>query len=86
VALSLHVKWPGRVDDHSLASSAKIKECVELYIHSPNSYAQGQLYIFTLYYITDPFKLTHSQISTLQLRTQIYKKQFIVKGQARYNA
>jgi hypothetical protein len=35
-ALSLGVKWPGREADHSLPSSAEVKECVELYLHSPN--------------------------------------------------
>jgi hypothetical protein len=35
-ALSLGVKWPGHVADHS-PPSAKVKECVELYLHSPNT-------------------------------------------------
>jgi hypothetical protein len=30
------VKQPGREADHSSPSSAEIKECVELYLHSPN--------------------------------------------------
>jgi hypothetical protein len=34
-ALCLGVKWPGREADHSPPSSAEIKECVELYLHSP---------------------------------------------------
>jgi hypothetical protein len=34
-ALSLGVKRPGREADHSLLSSAEVKECVELYFHSP---------------------------------------------------
>jgi hypothetical protein len=34
--LSLGVKWPGHEDDHSPPSSAKVKECTELYLHSPN--------------------------------------------------
>jgi hypothetical protein len=34
-ALSLGVKRPGREADHSPPSSAEIKECVELYLHSP---------------------------------------------------
>jgi hypothetical protein len=34
-ALSLGVKRPGREADHLPASSAKVKECVELYLHSP---------------------------------------------------
>jgi hypothetical protein len=35
-ALSLGVKRSGREADHSPPSSAEVKECVELYIHSPN--------------------------------------------------
>jgi hypothetical protein len=31
------VKRPGREADHSPPSSAEVKECVELYIHSPNT-------------------------------------------------
>jgi hypothetical protein len=33
--LSLAVKRPGREADHSPQSSAEVKECVELYLHSP---------------------------------------------------
>jgi hypothetical protein len=36
-ALSLGVKRPGREADHSPPSSAEVKECVELYLHSPNT-------------------------------------------------
>jgi hypothetical protein len=36
-ALSLGVKQPGRESDHSRPSSAEVKECVELYIHFPNT-------------------------------------------------
>jgi hypothetical protein len=36
-ALSLGVKRPGRETDHSPTSSAEVNECVELYLHSPNS-------------------------------------------------
>jgi hypothetical protein len=34
-ALSLGVEQPGREADHSHPSSAKVKECVVLYLHSP---------------------------------------------------
>jgi hypothetical protein len=34
-ALSLGVKRPGREADHSPPSTAEVKECVELYLHSP---------------------------------------------------
>jgi hypothetical protein len=33
---SLEVKWPGRETDPSPLSSAEVKECVELYLHSSN--------------------------------------------------
>jgi hypothetical protein len=36
-ALSLGLKRPGREADHSPPSSAKVKEWVELYRHSPNT-------------------------------------------------
>jgi hypothetical protein len=35
-ALSLRVKRPGLEADHSSPSNAEVKECVELYLHSPN--------------------------------------------------
>jgi hypothetical protein len=35
-ALSLGVKRPGCEADHSHPSSAEVKECVEIYLHSPN--------------------------------------------------
>jgi hypothetical protein len=35
VALSLGVKRPGREADHSDPSSAEVKECVDLSLHSP---------------------------------------------------
>jgi hypothetical protein len=35
--LSLGVKRPGRGDYHSPPPSADVKECVELYLHSPNT-------------------------------------------------
>jgi hypothetical protein len=33
--LSPWVKWPGREADHSPPSTAEVKECTELYLHSP---------------------------------------------------
>jgi hypothetical protein len=29
------VKWPGHEADHSLPSSAEVKECMDLYLHTP---------------------------------------------------
>jgi hypothetical protein len=55
-ALSLGVKRPGCEADHSPPSNAEIKECVELYLHSPHmpswrgaqlKETQGQLYFYT---------------------------------------
>jgi hypothetical protein len=52
--LSLGVRRPGREADHSPPSSAEVKECVDLYLHYPNTpslrgaqlkKAQGQLYL-----------------------------------------
>jgi hypothetical protein len=37
-ALSLGVKLLGREADHSPPSSAEVKECVELYLHYPNTH------------------------------------------------
>jgi hypothetical protein len=39
--LSLAVKRPGREDNHILPSSAKVTECVELYLHFPNTPWRG---------------------------------------------
>jgi hypothetical protein len=36
-ALSLGVKRPGREADYSPLSSAEVKKCVELYLHSPKT-------------------------------------------------
>jgi hypothetical protein len=36
-ALSLEVRRPEREADHSPPSSAEVKECVELYLHSPST-------------------------------------------------
>jgi hypothetical protein len=52
-ALSTEVKRQGRESDHSPPSSAEVKECVELYLHSTNtsSWRGAQLSIGT----TSPF-------------------------------
>jgi hypothetical protein len=36
-ALSLEVKWLGHEVDHPPPSSAELKECVELHLHSPST-------------------------------------------------
>jgi hypothetical protein len=54
-ALSLGVKQPGHEADNSPQSSAEVKECVELYFHSPKTLswhgaqlkkAQEHLYLY----------------------------------------
>jgi hypothetical protein len=54
-ARSLGIKRPGREADHSPPSSAVVKECVDLYFHSPNTpswcgaqlkEAQGHFYLY----------------------------------------
>jgi hypothetical protein len=35
--LSLGLNWPEREADHSPLSGAEVKECVQLYLHSPNT-------------------------------------------------
>jgi hypothetical protein len=56
------VKRPGCEADHSPPSSAEVKECMELYLHSPNTSswcsvkAQGQLYLYLSLSLTSPSK------------------------------
>jgi hypothetical protein len=56
--LSLEVKRPGREADHSPPSSAEVKECVELYSHSPNT-----LHGVVLSYSTGTLPLIHLVLS-----------------------
>jgi hypothetical protein len=67
-ALSLRVKWPGHEADHSPPSSAKVKECVQLYIHSPNTlpWRGAQLkhrdnFTFT-FYLSSTYNMKHSKV------------------------
>jgi hypothetical protein len=55
-AVSLEIKWRGHEADNSPPSSTEVKECLELYLHSPNMVSwhcaylkkvQGQLYLST---------------------------------------
>jgi hypothetical protein len=59
-ALSLGVIRPGRESDHSPPFSAEFKECVELYLHSPNTPAWrgAQLKISTGTTLLLPFTST----------------------------
>jgi hypothetical protein len=63
-ALCLRVKRPGRKADQLPPSSAEVKECVELYIHSTNTpswrgarlrKAQGQLYFYLSFNLHVPW-------------------------------
>jgi hypothetical protein len=38
-ALSLRVKQPGREAHHSPPSNAEVKQCMDLYLHSPNTHS-----------------------------------------------
>jgi hypothetical protein len=53
VPLFLGVKWPTCEADRSPLSSAEVKECIKLYLHSPNmpSWLGAQLKESTPYYI-----------------------------------
>jgi hypothetical protein len=75
-ALSLAVKRPGCEADHSPPSSAEVKECVELYLHSPNTFmawcsieAQGLLYFYLF-----PRDTLHCSVSYVHtyVRTRTY--------------
>jgi hypothetical protein len=57
----MQAKQAGRKADHSPPSSAEVKECAELYFHSPNTpswhgaqlkKAQGQLYLYIRSYMS----------------------------------
>jgi hypothetical protein len=74
-ALSLGVKRPGREASHSPLSSAEVKECVELYLHSPNTPSRRgarlkHRYNFTFYLYT----ATWSRVLQKVLVAQLVKK------------
>jgi hypothetical protein len=60
-ALFLGIKRPGREADHSLPYSTEIKECVELYLHSP-ILLHGVVLIKKSKGATLPFTFKHSRI------------------------
>jgi hypothetical protein len=71
-ALSLGVKWLGCEADHSSPSSAEVKECVELYLHSPNTpswrgdqlkKAQGQLYLYLNFLFKKALTVLHGPLA-----------------------
>jgi hypothetical protein len=66
VVVSLEVKRPGREADQSHPCSAEVKECVDLYLHSPNTPSwrgaqlktgQGQLYLYLYLYKWQPLMM-----------------------------
>jgi hypothetical protein len=83
-ALSLRVKWPRSQADHTPPSSAEVKECVEIYLHSlirlhgvVKKKSQGQLYLYLhftlLYFILLCFafpKLTHDVTNDMHFGVQ----------------
>jgi hypothetical protein len=65
--LYLVIKWSGCETDHSPPSSAKVKECVELYLHFPNmpsshgaqlKKAQERLYLYHYHFLIVIFAYT----------------------------
>jgi hypothetical protein len=62
--LSLGVNRPGRQAHHSPASSAEVKECVELYLHSPNTSSWHGAYLST----GTTLPITHTQTGVAKLR------------------
>jgi hypothetical protein len=81
-ALSLRIKRPGRREaDHLHPSSAEVKECMELYLHSPNTPSwrgtqlkKAQGLIFLAFISTDSLQryLVHITSVTLLSRFVIY--------------
>jgi hypothetical protein len=65
VALSLGVKRPGRETDHSPPSSTEVKECVELYFHSPNTPSWRGVRLKKSTVITLPLPLQHVLMTVL---------------------
>jgi len=67
-ALPLGVKWSGREADRSHPSSADVKECVELYFHSPSMHSVGGARLKH----RDKFTLTYSVIAVTWIRPHTF--------------
>jgi hypothetical protein len=72
-ALFLGVKRLGREADHSSPSSVEVKECVELYRHSPNTPSWGGAQLkhrdnFTFIYMEDKRDVTEAPVSTVGIQ------------------
>jgi hypothetical protein len=92
-AVSLGVKQPGCKADHSPPSNAKVKECVELYLHFPICFqgmmisfkkkkerkkAQGKLYL----YLLPPFYIKRCLVhNTVNWHHTCMQECFWYKGQ-----
>jgi hypothetical protein len=76
-SLSLEVERQGREADHSSPSSAEVKECVELYLHSPNtpSWRGAQL----KHRDNFTFTLTYDDLSTQNMKTILNSQKVNVK-------
>jgi hypothetical protein len=89
VALSLGVKRSGHEAGHSPPFSAEVKECVELYLHSPNtpSWCGAQVkhrdsftFTFTgmikwhVSYVTHPFNACNYMRISVQFSTCIFNE------------
>jgi len=77
-SLSLEVKQLGHEADHLPPYTAKVKECVELYLHSPNtsSWCGAQLSTATTFTFTLQRKL-----KSLLLKKQILRAKIIINNQ-----
>jgi hypothetical protein len=83
-AHSLGVKRPGRESDHSPPSSAEVKDCVELYLHSPNTSWRGtQLstgttlpFLFTFLYSNEVHNSVIFSIPLFRFLKSKYSQQF----------
>jgi hypothetical protein len=58
-ALSLGVKRPEREAYHSPPSSTEVKECMEIYLHSPNTYSRHDDHLKHRNNFTDSCNETH---------------------------
>jgi hypothetical protein len=83
-ALSLGVKRPEREAHHSPPSSAKVKECVQLYLYFPNtpSWRGAQLrimkhrnnFIFTFYLMTFLYGVVKGELERITEEAVIYEE------------
>jgi hypothetical protein len=68
---SLGVIWPGREADNSLPSSAESHECVEVYLHSPNTLSRRGAQLkhrdnFTFFLPLPSSQVLHDKLTVVQ--------------------